>query len=101
MMPSVRGGFLNVSIQNDAVDLTQAVLEGVAFGLRDSLEALRQTGALPRSTLRDRRRCKIRLLAEVIGNSSANRIAGPRGWGFWTRAWRRAPCTNRKLRFGS
>ena len=46
---SVRGGFLNVSIQNDAVDLTQAVLEGVAFGLRDSLEALRQTGALPRT----------------------------------------------------
>ena len=46
---SVRGGFLNVSIQNDAVDLTQSVLEGVAFGLRDSLEALKQTGALPRT----------------------------------------------------
>ena len=46
---SVRGGFLNVSIQNDAVDLTQSVLEGVAFGLRDSLEALRQTGALPKT----------------------------------------------------
>jgi xylulokinase len=45
----VRGGFLNVSIQNDAVDLTQSVLEGVAFGLRDSLEALRQTGALPKA----------------------------------------------------
>jgi xylulokinase len=46
---SVRGGFLNVSIQNDAIDLTQSVLEGVAFGLRDSLEALRQTGALPKT----------------------------------------------------
>ena len=46
---SVRGGFLNVSIQNDAVDLTQSVLEGVAFGLRDSLEALKQTGALPKT----------------------------------------------------
>jgi len=46
---SVRGGFLNVSIQNDVVDLTQSVLEGVAFGLRDSLEALRQTGALPKT----------------------------------------------------
>ena len=45
----VRGGFLNVSIQSDAVDLTQAVLEGVAFGLRDSLESLRQTGALPKT----------------------------------------------------
>jgi xylulokinase len=45
----VRGGFLNVSIQNDAVDLTQSVLEGVAFGLRDSLEALKQTGALPKT----------------------------------------------------
>jgi xylulokinase len=40
---------LNVSIQNDAVDLTQSVLEGVAFGLRDSLEALKQTGALPKT----------------------------------------------------
>jgi xylulokinase len=27
--------------------MTRAVLEGVAFGLRDSLEALRQTGANP------------------------------------------------------
>jgi len=45
----IRGGFLGVSIQHDTVDLTQAVLEGVAFGLRDSLEALKQTGAMPKT----------------------------------------------------
>lgn len=45
----IRGGFLNISAQSDTVDLTQAVLEGVAFGLRDSLEALKYTGALPKT----------------------------------------------------
>ena len=43
----LRGSFLEVSHEASQEDMTQAVLEGVAFGLRDSLEALRSVGAAP------------------------------------------------------
>lgn len=42
---AVRGAFLNLDVSNEPSDLTRAVLEGVAFALRDSLEALAATGA--------------------------------------------------------
>ena len=41
----VRGGFTGLSASDTRDDLTRAVLEGVAFGLRDSFEALRATDA--------------------------------------------------------
>jgi xylulokinase len=41
----VRGGFTGLDIGHDRAALTQAVMEGVAFALRDNLEALRGTGA--------------------------------------------------------
>ena len=40
----VRGAFLNIDISASRNDLTQAVMEGVSFALRDSLEALKSTG---------------------------------------------------------
>ena len=40
----IRGSFIGLSVSTDVTNLTQAVLEGVAFGLRDQLEAFRQTG---------------------------------------------------------
>lgn len=40
----IRGAFLNLDIGHSRADMTRAVMEGVAFGLRDSLEALRLTG---------------------------------------------------------
>lgn len=42
---AVRGAFLNLDIASSRADMTQAVLEGVSFALRDSLEALKATGA--------------------------------------------------------
>lgn len=42
---SARGAFLGLSRSSDDAELAQAVLEGVAFALRDSLEALKSTGA--------------------------------------------------------
>ncbi|SLN53431.1 Xylulose kinase [Falsiruegeria litorea R37] len=42
---AVRGAFVGLDIASDRAELTQAVIEGVSFGLRDSLEALRGTGA--------------------------------------------------------
>lgn len=41
----IRGAFTGLATNSGTDDLTQAVLEGVSFGLRDSLEALRSTGA--------------------------------------------------------
>jgi len=41
----IRGSFTGLSAETGVEDLTQAVLEGVAFGLRDSFEALQSTGA--------------------------------------------------------
>ena len=41
----IRGGFTGLSTSTDRADLTRAVLEGVSFGLRDSFEALKSTGA--------------------------------------------------------
>lgn len=42
--PAARGVFLGMSMDTTRADLTQAVLEGVAFGLRDSFEVAKQIG---------------------------------------------------------
>jgi xylulokinase len=42
--PEARGAFTGLSLRHDRGALVRAVLEGVAFGLRDSLELLRQLG---------------------------------------------------------
>ena len=43
--PSASGGFLGLSLQIGRGDLTRAVLEGVAFSLRDAMNALSQHSA--------------------------------------------------------
>ncbi len=43
--PNIRGAFLGLSRDTSRADMTQAVMEGVAFGLRDSLQAARRLGA--------------------------------------------------------
>ncbi len=40
----VRAAFIGMSMDTTRADMTQAVLEGVVFGLRDSLEAAREAG---------------------------------------------------------
>jgi xylulokinase len=42
--PDVRGAFTGLSLRHDRGALARAVMEGVAFGLRDSLELLRDLG---------------------------------------------------------
>jgi xylulokinase len=42
--PDARGAFVGLSLHHDRGALVRAVLEGVAFGLRDSLELLRKLG---------------------------------------------------------
>ena len=43
--PDARAMFLGMSMDTTREDMTQAVLEGVAFGLRDSLEVARRSRA--------------------------------------------------------
>ncbi len=45
--PDVRGAFTGLSLRHDRGALARAVLEGVAYGLRDSLELLRSLGVRP------------------------------------------------------
>ena len=47
----IRGGFTGLSTGTTTEDLTRAVLEGVAFGLHDSFDALRSTGVNIQSLL--------------------------------------------------
>lgn len=42
--PDARGTFIGLTMDTTRADMTQAVLEGVAFGLRDSLEVARSLG---------------------------------------------------------
>lgn len=57
---AIRGAFAGLSQKDDRPSLTQAVLEGVAFSLRDCLDALRASG----STISQ---------ADVIGGGSRSR----------------------------
>ena len=42
--PDARGAFIGMSMDTTREDMTLAVLEGVAFGLRDSVEVARKLG---------------------------------------------------------
>src|SRR4051812_25539581 len=45
--PDARGAFTGLSLRHDRGALARAVMEGVAYGLRDSLELLRELGVRP------------------------------------------------------
>lgn len=48
--PAVRSAFVGMSMETTREQMTQAVMEGVAFGLRDSLEVARSLGLDPKRT---------------------------------------------------
>jgi xylulokinase len=45
--PGARGAFVGLELRHDRGALVRAVLEGVSYGLRDSLELLRELGVVP------------------------------------------------------
>jgi xylulokinase len=69
--PRVRGAFVGLSLRHDLGALVRAVLEGVAYGLRDSLELLRALGVQPQSARVSgggaRSRLWLQIVASVLG----------------------------------
>jgi xylulokinase len=69
--PNARGAFVGLSLRHDAGALVRAVLEGVAYGLRDSLELLRKLGVEATvgrvSGGGARSRLWLRIVASVLG----------------------------------
>jgi xylulokinase len=69
--PDARGAFAGLSLRHDRGALVRAVLEGVAFGLRDSLELLRALGLEPEvgrvSGGGARSELWLRIVASVLG----------------------------------
>lgn len=50
--PLARGAFVGLTVNHGRAHLTRAVLEGVAFGMRDSLELMRAAGLPPSTEIR-------------------------------------------------
>lgn len=50
--PLARGAFVGLTIRHDLRHLTRAVLEGVAFGLKDSLDLMVASGLVPPDQIR-------------------------------------------------
>jgi xylulokinase len=69
--PAARGAFVGLSLRHDRGALVRAVLEGVAFGLRDSLELLKGLGVAPESARAlgggARSDVWLRIVASVLG----------------------------------
>lgn len=63
---SVRGGFSGLDIASSRADLTLAIMTGVSFAMRDSLEALRMTGANLQSVLAIGGGAQSRLWVEML-----------------------------------
>lgn len=70
--PLARGAFVGLTLAHDRRHLTRAVLEGVAFGLRDGLDLMRDAGAPRPSQVRvsgggTASRVWRQILADVLG----------------------------------
>ena len=69
--PDARGAFVGLEVRHDRGALVRAVLEGVAFGLRDSFDLVRALGAEPTvarvSGGGARSRLWLEILASVLG----------------------------------
>ena len=66
--PAARASFFGMVIETSRADMTGAVLEGVAFSLRDSLEIVRKNGVEINSIRINGGGAKSRLWCEIIAN---------------------------------
>ena len=92
--PNARGAFTGLSLRHDRGALWRATLEGVAYGLRDSLELLARARRARRGRTRLRRRRAQRALAphrRVRARAAARAHGVGRRLGVRRRAPRRCP----------
>jgi xylulokinase len=66
--PDARGAFAGLDLRHDRGALVRAVLEGVAFGLRDSLELLRALGVSPEKGRVSGGGARSRLWLEIVAS---------------------------------
>lgn len=66
--PDARGAFVGLTVRHDRGALVRAVLEGVAFGLRDSLDLIRELGGAPSSARVAGGGARSRLWTQIIAS---------------------------------
>ena len=66
--PEARGSFTGLSLRHDRGALVRAVLEGVSYGLRDSLELLRELGVTPTQCRVSGGGARSRLWLEIVAS---------------------------------
>jgi xylulokinase len=66
--PDARGAFAGLSLRHDRAALVRSVLEGVAYGLRDSLELLRALGVEPEKGRVSGGGARSRLWLEIVAS---------------------------------
>lgn len=66
--PDARGAFAGLALRHDRGALVRAVLEGVAYGLRDSLELLRELGVSPARGRASGGGARSRLWLEIVAS---------------------------------
>ncbi|WP_050602733.1 xylulokinase [Ruegeria sp. 6PALISEP08] len=76
---AIRGAFLGLDIASDPKALTQSVMEGVAFAMRDCLEALKGTGTTPESLLVVGGGARSRFWLETLATVLNTPLALPKG----------------------
>jgi xylulokinase len=74
--PAIRGAFVGLDVRHERADLTRAVLEGVAFGLRDGLDLMLDAGVPAPTEIRasgggSRSRLWRQILADVLESEIA------------------------------
>lgn len=75
----IRGAFLGLDIASESADLTQSVMEGVSFAMRDCLEALKSTGTKPESLLVVGGGARSRFWLETLATVLNTPLALPKG----------------------
>ena len=79
---AIRGAFLGVDITSEPTDLVHSVMDGVAFAMRDCLEALKSTGTAPDTLLAVGGGARSRYWLKVLATALNVPLTLPKGSAF-------------------
>jgi xylulokinase len=71
--PNARGSFFGLTVRHDKTHLVRAVLEGVAYGLRDLLELVRDFGLSIEQVRASGGGARSELWRQILGRGAAGR----------------------------